>query len=89
MTRISFFFNTDYDHRPLDYNKQIHRRRLLIHFRFLHFQKYHFQIYYLENDFLDNSHNFEQIFDFYTFKNHTFESVWVSAHGRSGVVILT
>lgn len=32
------------------------------------------------NDFLDHPDTLQQIFDFYTFKNHTFESVWVSAY---------
>ena len=41
----------------------------------------------LENEFLDHSDTFEQIFDFYTFKNHTYESVGVSAHCKMYFVL--
>ena len=57
---------------------------LLWHFRFWHFQEWHFQKVslsdILRNDYLDHFDTFGENFEFDTFKNDTFESVWVDRH---------
>ena len=42
--------------------------------------------FFFRNDFWDHFDTFEENFYFDTFKNDTFESVWVDAHSQSGMV---
>ena len=53
---------------------------LLLHFQFWHFEEWHFQKCHFQifSGYLDHFDTFED--DFYTFKNDTFESVWVDRH---------
>ena len=64
----------------------IGRGHLLLHFRFWHFQEWHFQKcnfqIFSEMTFETILTLLEIFFYFDTFKNDTFESVWVDAHSQ-------